>query len=483
MTASERTLHELAACCLGVGLPGSRLDEASVRVLDALRPRTVILFARNTPNLAVTRQLCHDLQGWAAGRGSGPLLVCADQEGGRVQRLRRGVHELPAAWLLGQAGPDHVREVSEVAARDLLAAGINLVLAPVADVNVEPENPVIGTRAFGADPSLVGACVAAAVEGFRKGGALSCAKHFPGHGDTRVDSHLGLPVLERTEVQLEGVELPPFRTAIAAGVDSIMVGHLAVPDLDPSGRPASLSAPITTGLLRERLGWSGPILTDDLEMSGVEGPGGGPGPVAVGAMAAGSDLLFFSHTPRKAQAARDALVEAVRGGRLPEVRLREAAARVDALAQRAVARGGGDRARNGAAVIEAAVAAGVRVVRRLAPGARDAPDVLSLVDGTLTRAESIEARDPFAAAARDRGLAVVGNLATAEAAAGPLVVGVRRPDAETLARLDALSRRRPTTVVALAEPWLLERVPAAAAIAAGDGGRLACERALTLALR
>ncbi|MBO0746544.1 MAG: glycoside hydrolase family 3 protein, partial [Candidatus Dormibacteraeota bacterium] len=215
---SERELRELAGRCLAIGLPGPVLDVDSRAALAAVRPSTVILFARNTPDVAATRSLCQSLQTAAAEEHPDPLLICADQEGGRVQRLREGVAELPSAMLLGQAGPEHVRAVSEVSARELAGAGVRLVLAPVADVNVEPRNPVIGTRAYGADPGAVAACVAAAVEGYRMGRVLTCAKHFPGHGDTRVDSHLGLPVVERTAAQLASVELPPFRAAIEAGV-------------------------------------------------------------------------------------------------------------------------------------------------------------------------------------------------------------------------------------------------------------------------
>ncbi|MGH7912675.1 MAG: beta-N-acetylhexosaminidase, partial [Candidatus Dormibacteraceae bacterium] len=334
MAATESELREWAGQCLAVGLPGPSVDRASARMLAELRAGTVILFARNTPDVLTTRQLIDELQALAAKAHREPLLVCADQEGGRVQRLREGATDLPAAMLLGQAGPDHVRAVSAMAADELLAAGITFVLAPVCDVNVEPANPIIGNRAFGADAELVGACVAAAIEGYRSAGLLTCAKHFPGHGDTRVDSHLGLPALERTPAQLEEVELPPFRSAVAAGVDSVMVGHLAVPALDPSGTPASLSPPLLGGLLRERLGWQGLVCADDLEMAGVAGQDTTAGELAVRAMAAGCDLLFFSHTPSKAVAAAAALVEAVSSGRLSEARLREAAERVRALRER-----------------------------------------------------------------------------------------------------------------------------------------------------
>ena len=484
MNAREDELRLLAGRCLGMGLSGPELDEASRSTLREVRPGTVILFARNTPDLVTTRNLCDGLQAFVAGEGSGPLLICADQEGGRVQRLRAGVTELPAAMLLGQAGPEHVRAMSTVAAVDLGHAGIRLVLAPVADVNVEPQNPVIGARAFGAGTAAVSACVAAAVQGYRAGGVLSCAKHFPGHGDTRVDSHLDLPVLPRRAAQLEEVELPPFRAAIEAGVDAVMVSHLAVPALDPTGAPASLSEPITTGLLRRRIGWSGPVLTDDLEMGALAAWAGDAGEIAVRAMAAGSDLLFFSHRHDRVRAARDALVAAVLEGRLAEARLREAEEHVTGLAERAA----GVAARpapdvDGAAVLEAAVRAGVRLVRVPPPGSgRGSAAVLSLVEGRQTGAESAGAGDPLLAAARRRGLAVEPDLDAAAAGSGPLVVGVRRPGAEMLERLDELTRRRPATVVALAEPWLLERLPAAGAIAACDGGRAACERALDLAL-
>jgi beta-glucosidase-like glycosyl hydrolase len=278
------------------------------------------------------------------------------------------------------------------------------------------------------------------------------------------------------------MDLPPFRAAVEAGVDTIMVGHLAVPALDPTDTPASLSRPITTGLLRDRLGWSAAILTDDLEMGALAVGERGAGEIAVRAMAAGADLLFFCHTHDRVRAAADALVTAVVEGRLEETRLREAADHVGDLAGRvasAPARAGG--LPEGAAVVEEAVRAGVRVVRPppVLPGGAH-PAVLSLVDGRLTAAESAAGDDELLGAARRRGLPVETQLDAAGLDA--LVIGVRRPPAEVLARIDAVSRRLPTTVIALAEPWLLDRLPAAGAIAACDSGRAACERALELAL-
>jgi beta-N-acetylhexosaminidase len=477
----DAALLDLAGQCLAVGLPRAELDERSADFLVEHRVRTVILFARNTPDPASTKRLTSDLQELASRSLDGPLLIAVDQEGGRVQRLREGATRLPSAMLLGQAGPAHVRAVARVAARELLAVGINLVLAPVLDVNVEPRNAVIGNRSFGTDPEHVADCGIAAIEAYRAEGLLSCAKHFPGHGDTAVDSHRGLPSLPFDLGRLQAVELPPFLAAIRSGLDAVMAGHLAVPQLDPSGSPATLSEPIATGLLRGRLGWLGLVCTDDLEMAGVAPSGTSAGEVAVRAMTAGCDLLFFSHTAALAREAANALLGAVRSGGLGVERLRRAAARVAACRARRPAAldleevgSAGHRA-----AVEAAVKDGVRVVR---PWGEEAAVALVDVDGRLAD-ETAPPRGPVVSAAQRRSLGTMTlDGAAASSDRGRLVVAVRRPDERTLASIRAVARRRPVTLIALAEPWCLDRIPEAGAIAACDDSEAAIVRSLDLAL-
>ena len=217
-------------------------------------------------------------------------------------------------------------EVASAIAGELARAGVNLNLAPVADTNTNPRNPVIGVRSFGSDPELVARHVAAFVTGTQRQGVAACAKHFPGHGDTAVDSHRELPTVGGDLA----AALLPFRAAIAAGVQAVMTGHLLVPGLDEA--PATISKPILSGLLRAELGFDGLIVTDALEMQGISRTVGVP-EAAVLALAAGADALCLGHDLHEeaVEQVHAAIVGAVRSGRLPEERLADAAGRVAAI--------------------------------------------------------------------------------------------------------------------------------------------------------
>ncbi len=245
-----------------------------------------------------------------------PLLVASDLERGLGFRVRRGAVSFPHAMAIGATGSEEAaRFLGEVTAREGRALGIHWTFAPVADVNNNPANPIINVRSFGEDPELVARMVRAFVEGARAGGMLSTVKHFPGHGDTAVDSHVALPKIEVDRERLEAVELVPFREAVAAGVDSVMVGHVAVPALDPTGTPATLSPVLTAGLLRDDLGFDGLIVTDALEMDGLKAWAGG---AAVRSVQAGADVVLL---PGDTRVAVQSLVRAVAEGQLDEERL------------------------------------------------------------------------------------------------------------------------------------------------------------------
>lgn len=267
----------------------------------------IVLFARNLADAGQTAQLTRRLQDVAREAGHPPLLVAADQEGGRVRRLRRGLTAFPSAMALGATG-DHaeVYHLCRAVAAELLSVGVNLNLAPCADVNSDPRNPVIGTRSYGGIPGDVAQMVAAAVRGYQDGGVLACAKHFPGHGHTDLDSHLTLPVINRGVDELRRMELVPFAAAIAAGTAAVMSAHIVLPPLT-GDMPATLSPAALTGLLRVELGFRGLILTDCMEMAAL---GRNPaGDASVLAVAAGADLVLWSHTPRLQLEA----IEALRG--------------------------------------------------------------------------------------------------------------------------------------------------------------------------
>ncbi|HST64688.1 MAG TPA: glycoside hydrolase family 3 N-terminal domain-containing protein [Mycobacteriales bacterium] len=287
----------------------------------------VILFGRNCSSPGQLAGLTAALR---AERGD--VLVATDEEGGDVTRLFAGRGSpVPGAYALGVVDDVGLtRSVSAALAARVAAAGITWTLGPVADVNSAPDNPVIGVRSFGATPELVSRQVAAAVDGTQAAGVAACAKHFPGHGDTTVDSHVGVPTVGP---DLDGA-LAPFRAAVAAGVATVMTGHLLVPGFGP--QPATLNPALIAGLLRGDLGFDGVVISDALEMGAIAGTVG-IGAGAVLALLAGVDALCLGGDEAGepvADAARDAIVAAVRDGRLPEDRLAEAAGRVQKLAGR-----------------------------------------------------------------------------------------------------------------------------------------------------
>jgi beta-N-acetylhexosaminidase len=260
------------------------------------------------------------------------LLIAVDEEGGDVTRLEAATgSSFPGNLALGAVDDTELtRRVAAAIGGELAAVGANLDLAPVADVIVDPANPIVGVRSFGPDPRLVGRHVAAFVEGLQGVGVAACAKHFPGHGETAKDSHLELPTAEADRETLLARALPPFAAAVEAGVCAVMTAHVRFPALDPE--PATVSAGLI-GLLRSELGFTGLVMTDALEMRAITGTVGLE-EGAVRALAAGADALCLGadRTPSEVEAVPAAVVEAVRVGRLSEERLREAAARVGKLA-------------------------------------------------------------------------------------------------------------------------------------------------------
>ncbi|QXE36739.1 glycoside hydrolase family 3 protein [Streptomyces sp. GMY02] len=260
-----------------------------------------------------------------------PLLIATDQEHGIVARVGKPATLMPGAMALG-ASRSHAdaREAARIAGAELAAMGINQNYAPDADVNVNPANPVIGVRSFGADPQAVAGMVAAQVTGYQSAGIATAAKHFPGHGDTKDDSHYSLPTIHHTREQWTELDAPPFRAAIKAGVASIMTAHIVVPALDPSEDPATLSRPIVTGVLREQLGYKGVVITDALGMEGVRQKYG-DARVPVLALKAGVDQLL---NPPDLRLAWNAVLTAVKDGEISEVRIEESILRILELKER-----------------------------------------------------------------------------------------------------------------------------------------------------
>ncbi|MFJ8766929.1 glycoside hydrolase family 3 protein [Streptomyces clavifer] len=310
----------------------ANLDEIGVRTAAELIARYhvggIIYFAwaHNTRDPHQIAGLSNGIQrAGLAGPTPVPLLISTDQEHGIVCRVGEPATLLPGAMALGAGGSrSAARAAGRIAGAELAAVGIRQNYAPVADVNVNPANPVIGVRSFGSDPDAVAGMVAAQVKGYQGAGIAATAKHFPGHGDTSTDSHTGLPYIHHTREQWAELDAPPFRAAVAAGIDSIMTAHIVVPALDPSEDPATLSHPILTGILREELGYDGVVVTDALGMEGVRTKYGDER-VPVLALLAGVDQLL---NPPDLSVAWNAVLQAVKSGEISVARIEESILRI-----------------------------------------------------------------------------------------------------------------------------------------------------------
>ncbi|MBE1466154.1 glycoside hydrolase family 3 protein [Kibdelosporangium phytohabitans] len=259
-----------------------------------------------------------------------PLLISIDQEGGNVTRVVSPASEYPSAMAVGAGRkPEDAKRLAAISGHELRAMGINHNFAPDADVNSNPLNPVIAARSFSSDPTLAGEMVSAQIAGYQRAGwpgdtVSAAAKHFPGHGDAKDDSHYGLPQIDRTEDQWRKIDLPPFKAAIAAGVDSIMTAHITVPSIDPSKEPATLSKKFMTDILRNELKYDGVIVTDSLAMDGVRKMHPDT-EIPVLALEAGVDQMLM---PPSLDTTIGAVIDAVRSGRISEDRINQSVLRI-----------------------------------------------------------------------------------------------------------------------------------------------------------
>jgi beta-N-acetylhexosaminidase len=254
-----------------------------------------------------------------------PLLISTDQEGGIVVRVNAPATQFPGNMAIGATrSAQDAYTAAHITGEELRAIGVNEDFAPVSDVNVEPKNPVIGVRSFGSDPALVSQLAGSEVDGYQDANVAATAKHFPGHGDTKDDSHTGLPVIHHTLAQWKAIDLPPFQADIRHGIDAIMTAHIVVPALDPSGDPATLSKPIMTGILRNQLHYDGVVITDSLGMQGVRDKYG-DNRVPVLALQAGVDMLLM---PPNMDLAYNSVLNAVRDGELSQQRIDQSLYRI-----------------------------------------------------------------------------------------------------------------------------------------------------------
>lgn len=334
-TAADLTLEQKVGQMFICGFNALTPNEHASILIEQFQVGGICYFRRNVKTLPQLAELSASLQQLASGSQPFPLLISIDQEGGMVARIdHEGISRIPGNMALGAAGStEDAYRVAQIGARELRSLGVNMNFAPCLDVNNNPRNPVIGVRSFGENPHAVAELGTAAIKGYQEEGVSATAKHFPGHGDTSVDSHLGRASVPHDLERLRSVELYPFAQAIKDGVDAIMTAHVSFPAIEPSDLPATLSRAVLTGLLREEMGFEGLIVTDCLEMHAISKEYGIP-EGAIRAIEAGADCVLVSHTLSEQTAAITAVIEAVRGGRLPVELIDKAVDRILTLKQR-----------------------------------------------------------------------------------------------------------------------------------------------------
>jgi beta-N-acetylhexosaminidase len=333
------TLEQKIGQMLMTGVTGTTADDDARAVIAELHIGNVILMGRNIDNPAQVKSLTNGLQELALASNGVGAIIATDQEGGLVQRLHYvdGFTALPMPETIGIARcPERVRAYGAMAGAEMAAVGVNMDMAPVLDVNSNPENPVIGSlgRSFGATPELVEMSAVPFLLGLHDAGVMSTGKHFPGHGATTTDSHLDLPYVDESRATLESVDIAPFRSAIAYGIDAVMPAHVVYPALDADGNPATISRPIQTGLLRDELGFDGLIVTDDMGMKGITNllP---PEKSSVAAVLAGADVVLCvridsdsSCTTEMIEPLRQGLLDAAEAGTISTQRIDDSVRRV-----------------------------------------------------------------------------------------------------------------------------------------------------------
>lgn len=321
---------------MSVAFHGTAITPALEAMIRQRHVGGVILYSENFDDATSVRRLTTDLQKIATDAKTLPLFISIDQEGGAVVRIARGATILPGNMALA-ATPDpndSVRKAVAITARDLRAVGVNFELAPDADVNNEPRNPIILNRSFGSDPQRVAGLVTVATQAFADARFLCCAKHFPGHGETTTDSHTGLPLLDVDRAHLDAIELVPFRAAIAANIPAIMSAHIRIPALDPTpDLPVTLSPKVMTDLVRTQLGFGGLLVTDDLEMGALtqtrtESQAG------YDAFAAGADFLLLRFDESAQTDAHDRLTRGMTSGALDRSRVEASLRRILSIKER-----------------------------------------------------------------------------------------------------------------------------------------------------
>ena len=329
---SDMTLDEKIGQLVIAGIDGTSINKESQQLIEHYQIGGIIFYANNVDTPDQTVQFANNLK-VANQNNPLPLFTSIDQEGGRVARLPKQVAKLPTSATIGKTNdPDYAFNIGRILGKQLTQFGFNMNFAPVLDVNSNPNNPVIGDRSFSADPKIVSTLGIQTMNGIEEEHVIPVVKHFPGHGDTSIDSHLELPKVHKTLQQLEQLELIPFKKAIEADTDVVMVAHILLPQLDET-YPASMSAPIITDLLREQLGFNGLVMTDDMTMKAITNHYG-IAQAAVQSVKAGSDVILVAHDPAKVIAVIEALKAAVASNEISEQRIDESVMRIIELKEK-----------------------------------------------------------------------------------------------------------------------------------------------------
>ncbi|WP_440119166.1 beta-N-acetylhexosaminidase [Paenibacillus sp. QZ-Y1] len=328
----QLSLKEKIGQMILAGVQGTALDDQARQMITDQKVGGIIFYANNVTTLQGTAKFVQSIKD--ANRANPvPIFMSVDQEGGKVSRMPEIVESIPSNGQVGKAKDDDLAEtMGELLARQVKLIGFNVDFAPVLDVNSNPNNPVIGDRSFGSSAELVSRMGIAEMKGLRSEGIIPVVKHFPGHGDTSVDSHLDLPVVNKTEKQLAQLEWIPFQAAVKEQVEAVMVAHILYPKLDPD-HPASLSDVIIGQHLRGKFKYDGVVITDDLSMGAIA-KNYKLSEAAVETVQAGSDILLVAHSYESAKTIFDTLMSAVKSGKIAETRIDESVYRILALKQK-----------------------------------------------------------------------------------------------------------------------------------------------------
>ncbi len=309
-------LRRLAGQRMAVGFDGTEINEDIRDLISNYKIGNIILFRHNIKSNGQLKKLCEDLQELIRYHTGQEAFITIDQEGGMITRLGQDAANVPGAMAIAATGRvENAFLAGKITGEQLSSVGVNFNLAPTVDVNSNWNNPVIGVRSYGDKPEEAAKYAVAMTKGLLEGGVYACAKHFPGHGDTNVDSHVGLPLINKDVSELEQCELIPFQRVIEAGIPAVMTTHILFPKIEKDNIPATMSHKIITGLLKEKLGFQGLVVSDCMEMSAIK-KYYGTVEGCLQAIGAGVDLIFISHTASVAREVSDALTMALEDGRL-----------------------------------------------------------------------------------------------------------------------------------------------------------------------